>query len=373
MFCRLEVVDNMSRVYPRWNARVWESGEFSLGYLPPKQVDRPPGVSEVLSDPEELEMMIAAIDAHGVEAMREFVKEHPEFYPGLKPPASPLDSSMTPNSHSGVIRGQKGMSGHGKKLVRNGCLRLEREAGVRHLSFLTLTVPGVSQEGAKVVVANWAEIVRVFQQRLKRHLQRNGLPGEIVGVTEVQEKRLTATGVIALHLHLVFQGRQKYGHWVLTPGTVRGYWRDALTPHLAAIEGEIYWDAVENLQPVRKSAVGYLGKYMSKGVAVCRDIIQNHPDVVLPACWYICTNTLRKRVMQHIMFLTSGHDNWFESMCTSEHTQGVFSYISKVYIKTSDGFDYQVGFVGRLDTQGLQEVLYAKGKYADAYHNSENL
>lgn len=349
----------MERFYPRWNARIWESGEFSLGYLPAKRVNKVELPPEFGVDEQNLINTCGCIRAHGYEKTKEFIKEHPELYPHITLAPSPLESTPVPKSHSEAKRGQKGISGHGKKLVRNAALRLERECGIKHLSFLTLTVPGVTPEGALVLVENWAEIVRIFQQRLKRRLIAKGLSGEMVGVTEVQEKRMASSGVVALHLHIVFQGRRRYQSWALRPGDVRSMWRDTLSPYLTPVEGGFYWDAVENLVHIHSSAVGYLGKYMSKGSKVCDEIIKNHPGIVLPTCWYLCTNTLRKRVFQNIRFITSNDSPWFESMCSSMNTQDVFTFIRPVFIAMKDGVEYQVGWVGKFQPDAFRAIAEA--------------
>lgn len=349
----------MERFYPRWNAKIWETGEFSFGYLPAKRLDRKELPPEFGVDREDLTNICNCIKAHGYEETSKFLKANPELYPSISSLPSPLESTPVPNSHSPVKRGQSGISGHGKKLVRNAALRLEKEVGIKHLSFLTLTVPGVTSEGALTLVENWAEIVRIFQQRLKRRLVSKGLPGEMVGVTEVQERRMAASGVVALHLHIVFQGRRRYQSWALLPGDVRSMWRDTLTPYLEPVEGGFYWDAVENLVHIRSSAVGYLGKYMSKGSKVCDEIIKAHPGVVLPSCWYLCTNTLRKRVFQNIRFISSNDSSWFESLCSSMDTENVFTFIQPVYVVMKDGFEYQVGWVGRLKPEAFQAIAEA--------------
>lgn len=350
----------MGTSYPTWTAKIWETGEFTFGYLPSKRIDRTSATVDPDPTEEDVTNIHNCIAAHGIEVTLAFLRANPEFYPSLPKPLPPLDSSNAPNSHSAARRGQNGISGHGKKLVRNGALRMERESGVRNLSFLTLTIPGIGEEGAIALVDNWAEVVRVFQQKLKRRLIKCGLPGEIIGVTEVQEKRMASSGVVALHLHLLFQGRQPYKHWALSPGEVRGMWRDTLSPYLSQFSSELYWDACENLVPVKRSAVGYLGKYLSKGSKVCKEIIKNYPDIVLPSCWYICTNTLRKRVYQNIAYLTSDSSPWFSDICSSQSSLNCFVFIHPVFIPMKDGSQLHIGWIGKLDPDFLRIVKLSR-------------
>lgn len=332
----------------RWNARIWEDGTFSFGYVPFNIANCEPQEQASMYSEETAEMLKYAIQAHGLDEMLKFIRDNPEAYPvDLQFP--PLGSSTVPNSHSDIrVRGQEGISTHGKRMVRNAALRLERECGNYLLSFVTLTIPGISAQGALVVCENWSEIVRVFQQKLKRRLQRAGLPGEMVGCTEVQENRFAATNVVALHLHLVFQGRMFGGGWVLRPKEIRAMWQDTLKPYLSGLEDELYWDACENVQRVKKSASAYLGKYMSKGIKTCEAIHEAYPEIILPACWYICTNTLRRRVMQNVTLLTSSNAPSFELTCSIGDVQNVFAYIHPIVCDIGNGKLIKVGYVGKI-------------------------
>lgn len=331
-----------------WNARIWEDGTFSFGYVPFNMKEYEAIPEPPLYDGETSDMLRMCIETHGLDETLKYMRTHPEAYK-TRTTYGELGLSDVPKSHSEKLnRGRAGITTHGKKLVRNAALRLERECGNFLLSFVTLTIPGISAEGALVVCENWGEIVRVFQQRLKRRLQSKGLPGEMVGCTEVQENRFAATNVVALHLHLVFQGRQFGMNWALTPTDIRGMWKDVLSPYLKGVEQELYWDACENVQRVRKSASGYLGKYMSKGIKACKQIVDVYPEIVLPKCWYICTNSLRARVKTFITLLTSDKSPDFETLCSIGDTEVCFYYIHPIVIEIDKGRFITVGYVGRL-------------------------
>lgn len=349
-FCCLETKEQyMNRItQPLWVVRIWEDGTFSLGRVPfvvrDCEVDEPGS----LYNQETQELLKYMVDNYPLETVKKMVDGFPEVYK-KKLILSPIGSSTVPNSHSETrSRGQLGISAHGKKLVRNAALRLERECGNYTLSFLTLTIPGLGEEGALKVCENWHHIVRVFQQRLKRMLQRAGLSGEMVGVTEVQEKRFAATNVVALHLHIVFQGRQFGNPWAITPGMVRGAWRDVLTPYLVGLSDELYWDACENIVRVKSSASAYLGKYLSKGVKTTEAIREVYPDIVLPSCWYLCTNTLRARVKQHVLYFTSYDFPMFDDVCSSGDTSKYFLFIHPIEIDRGDGNIFRCGYVGKV-------------------------
>lgn len=349
---------------PLWTARIWEDGSFSLGYVPYSVAecegeDPPSGYSEFQED-----LIAGGIIGFGILGQLQRMEDNPGVYKRNQV-VVPFGSSMVPNSHGDrAKRGRVGISTHGKKLVRNAALRLEREVGKNQLTFLTLTIPGIQQEGALNICRNWAEIVRVFQQRLKRMLQAKDLPGEMVGVTEVQEKRFKITNVPALHLHILFQGRHPYKAWALTPTEIRAAWKDVISPYLPLTNGEFYWQAMENVQRVKHSAAGYLGKYMSKGVEVVNALYEVIPDIVLPSCWYLCSNTLRRKVRARITYFTSKTFSPFETMLTSECISESILWLRPIDLDIGDGRVIRVGYIGRMSYSLLDDIRNTLGKDA---------
>lgn len=349
---------------PVWTARIWEDGSFSLGYVPYtvaecEAEDPPSGYSEFQEN-----LIAGGVIGFGILGQLERMKDNPEPY-AKKQSVVPFGSSIAPNSHSDRSRrGRVGISTHGKKLVRNAALRLEREVGKNQLTFLTLTIPGIQQQGALEICRNWAEIVRVFQQKLKRMLQSHGLPGEMVGVTEVQEKRFKETNVPALHLHILFQGRRSYEKWALTPREIREAWKDVIHPYLPLTNGEFYWQAMENVQRVKHSASGYLGKYMSKGSEVVNALHEVIPDIVLPTCWYLCSNVLRRKVRAKITYFTSKTFAPFETMLTSDSICSDVLWLRPVDLDIGNGRVIRVGYIGRLSYSLLDTIRCTLNKDA---------
>lgn len=349
---------------PLWTARIWEDGSFSLGYVPYSvaecEAEEPPsGYTDFQED-----LIAGGIVGFGLIGQLARMGENPEVYRRTQM-VLPFGSSMAAKSHSQRSkRGQVGISTHGKKLVRNAALRLEREVGKDLLTFLTLTIPGLQQQGALNICQNWASIVRVFQQRLKRALISAGLPGEMVGVTEVQEKRFKETNVPALHLHLLFQGRDYYKTWALRPVEIREMWKDAIRPYLPLSDGEFYWQAMENVQRVKHSAAGYLGKYMSKGVSVVNAIHEVVPDIVLPTCWYICSRSLRCKVRKNITYFTSKAFPSFETMVCSNCISEDILWIRPVDLDIGNNKVHRVGYIGRMSYSLLDIIRSTLGKDA---------
>lgn len=55
-------------------------------------------------------------------------------------------------------------------------------------------------------------------------------------------------------------------------------------------------EAVENLKQVRKSAEGYLGKYMTKGSDGAAKLVEWYGEAVLPGQWWFMSKAMRDEV-----------------------------------------------------------------------------
>lgn len=233
---------------------LWPNGEFSVGYAPGGGLE----ATECIAD---------------------------EYGTGGD---FPLDLAMLPNSHSdleevGVRRGQGGLTSHGARMVRNCAEAMEGVFGAQNLTFATMTLPEMEYEDFWNVSSNWAEIVRVFYQRLGRFLEECGGSKAYCSVTELQPGRTRREGIPALHLHFIFQGRPRAGgNWFVRPDRARRYWADAV--HLYCRRRYDFTHS-ENLQQVRDTAAGYLSKYMSKGGDLSSPIPDNPMGWTLPTSW----------------------------------------------------------------------------------------
>lgn len=259
--------------------------------------------------------------------------------------ASSLGLSTLANSHSPARaqRGTGGITSHGRRLVRFGAADLQRVYGVSRLSFITCTLPEAFVSLGREC---WAEAVRQFVQSVKRELVRQGLPSHVVGVTEVQEARMDKFGGCPLHLHLVVVGKRPKGRWALTPEWIRDKWRNAVV-NATGNDKEIKFDTSTRIERIHKSADGYIGKYMSKGCKVTRQVIDQGMQHLLPACWYVCSNGLRKLYQRNIRTF-SGDDvkhvfDFVLSACLE-----CFCYFKWVEVPGADGLPMKVAWTGRL-------------------------
>lgn len=264
----------------------------------------------------------------------------------------PLGSSNVSNSVSAVPRGLRGFTRHQKRLARNGCLLLEQSHHKSTLCFLTLTLPPVCADGPG---DSYKHALHVFYKWLSRRLATAGLDSRWIGVTEVQEKRLERTGQFALHEHIVFQGRTRYGSWCIPIKEFQDAWNRALEAGYGVV---IPVDQQKNsidVKGIRKSASAYLGKYMSKGVAVVDDLVRKGYGSMLPSTWvhrsadmlhsYRAAITKRsreacERVMQAIEEDWKLHVRWFQD----------------IVLRFGDGHDVNWGRCGYLTPQGIAAV-----------------
>lgn len=343
--------------------KVWEDGSFGLSFVKTFPVDIHCFNPDAAAQAENAQWLHQLSIEHSTDVVQEFLTELL-----AKPdPGSPLGSSNVLNSHiEGLERARRGLNGissYGKKLVRNACLRLDREAS-GDLSFLTLTLPNISQVEAVTLSRNWAEIIRKFNQWLKRALVRSGCTGESVGVTEIQASRFATSGVFALHYHCCFVGRAKRnGCWALVPTDIREAWKAILLKYLSYTQEHYDWRSVENIQRVKKSVSAYLGKYISKGLGGDSNdssSVTGSISDMYPSSWYSCSNSLRTRVLASRVTLSSKSANQLLDICSQGEWDEWFHWVRPICLFSEDGF-LVAGWAGQL-TFEAREVFLSKGE-----------
>lgn len=334
----------MKAVTPKYTGRVWPNGRFGVS-----RVREAPflSLSQSHHQTDESRFNSAAIAAHGAEATLKFRgKWEDVMNAGL---------SNVPICHKRSKRGTHGITRHGRNLIENAGLIMERKYSIRQLTFATVTLPTVQPVVAEKIAGQWSQIVRRFVQSLRRGLQSKALPSEVFGVTEIQEKRFARTGIPALHLHLVFVGRKKRkSSWLVNRKNIRRWWKQALKNYVPA---DTDFTATENVVAVRKSAASYLGKYMSKGSQSADNVIRECGQQWLPSSWYTITDSLRKEVLASVLRGESVGEllNW---MCHNVMV-GMFKWLMPIFIKRADETEYAIGFAGRLDPGWIDKIAVA--------------
>jgi hypothetical protein len=248
-------------------------------------------------------------------------------------------------------------------MVRNGAFVLQDKFGRRRLSFLTLTLPTMSDEQIREACQEWSEILRIFLQWVVRRLKAANLPTFYVSVTEVQEKRSQREKRPVLHLHMVFVGRGSGGSWCLSPQAVRQAWQRAVEARLTSYTGQLDFSSVENIQMVRESAEAYLGKYMSKGtelIASWRSMFEHFP---IPHTWWNCSSTMRHVIAR----LTYVMPSWICSLlmnCGMEMRRGLETQFKVFLFSVESKFGLELilgggGIIPRHQLRGFRDWVKA--------------
>ena len=226
---------------------------------------------------------------------------HSAFYVGYRPVvALTLAPWLAYGSHRSVPqRGLKGMTGHGKKMVRSAATLIQRRHGASRTTFCTVSMPTLPSAKRRELAEQWPELVRQFLQFLTRRLESKGLPRVVCSVTEIQPKRLEGYGESYLHLHLVWGNHwARRGNWAISANECRD-WLEAFMQRRGLWESDS-WVRV-NVQPVKKSAAGYLAKYMSKGASEIADMAEDVGWAAIPRQWWNLTKDARDWVKSELL------------------------------------------------------------------------
>lgn len=372
--------------------KVWPSGDFSIGRINPPKGDKkahplggiqrdgavlvipgrepePPAAPPELSslDDGARAKLFCVLEDEGM------ISEALSLYDGDL--QAPLGLSGVINSHNSQpqrkknCRGSSGITPYQKKLIKSALVILESEVGRKSLSLLTLTLPTLSPDQLELVHKNWAEMSRKFHQELTRALKRHGLPGEVVGVVEVQEKRLKKWGQVCLHWHLVFQGRaSRYATWALSPSFVRDLWCRQIE---AVIGAPVYRDAATRIEQVRGSLVKELGKYLTKGCKVIKAAQESGQGDRLPNDWTTCSNSLKRRVKAAVrVYYGREVENLFDRRKDLQ-ALGYLKYRDVAFeVKDALGNrirDVVIGCAGYLATDQWEELLFEPPEQLDDF------
>lgn len=262
---------------------------------------------------------------------------------------APLGSSSLPNFQNRAKRGSKGITREAARNVRNAVYLMEERYPRKVLSFVTLTLPSLSPEEFELVAAQWSKIVNHLVTRLRQDLMRANLPAQLVGVTEIQEQRLTKFGQFAPHLHLLFVGRKPGRSWAITTKRIDSIWQDVLENRL---NRKVSIVSSCKMEVPRQSMGKYLSKYMSKGVKIIGrlDVIQL--GIVLPSAWHTMTRSLLNWIRQRIVSEPEVINSLWED-CWSE-TPALVGFHGFITIEVSEGWEYICGAYGRVKSEFLE-------------------
>lgn len=263
--------------------------------------------------------------------------------------ASNMGLSSVANSRNAPRReqGSLGLTKLGGKVIRSACAFQEERYRRGTMSLVTLTIPSDKPDDIALCGLMWSELMHRFIEELRRELTRKGLPAEVIYVNELQKRG-------ALHAHLTFKGRHDYEGWALTPGKIDSLWKIALGKIGLKVDSVASACKVER---VKKSLVGYLSKYMSKGNKALAVFKEAGLDVVIPPSWWGCTRTLRKEVDRRrtrLTGITTSAFTWDRALAAVSEVQGI---IFAGLHTTDEGF--LTGLYGRGTPESLKRIELA--------------
>lgn len=265
---------------------------------------------------------------------------------------------MTDPPGTRTQRGLKGVSRHAARMTRNAAFLLESKYPLKRLGFYTFTLPRVSETSDYAAAKEWAEIVRIFLQSVTRLLSAAGLPTSYVGCTEIQEGRYARYGGLPLHLHIVVVGKQaNRKNWAIHSDQWRALWRSAVMGRCPEFS-EVSFSASVDTVVVKKSAAGYLGKYMSKGVQALGAILADDPGLAefMPRSWSHCSLKLRRAVGARI---AGGNDSARKLMRDIRAGDTRVEYSREIRIEIAPGEVLPVAVVGVLSAEGRRKYCHS--------------
>lgn len=273
---------------------------------------------------------------------------------------SPLRNFDQTEKKSRERYGTKGITGLGKRRVRNACHLLENRHGRQHLTFATVTVPPLPEKSMRVVHENWHKVIASYRRKIRRALKKEGLSGELVSVSEIQGERHKETGLPVLHLHTVFCGRHKGKGWCISPEAHDKMWGDSISSVVRGIRVCVHTAC--NLKRVHKSAEMYLGKYMTKGAKEVGVVVQEGLGGWLPKQWFSLTRDITKEIREKTRRFRIGSALLADLAKLDEG--GIWMWHRSVIVEMSDGYKINVALFGRLTAYGnrwIRDFLGTRG------------
>lgn len=259
--------------------------------------------------------------------------------------------------------GQKGITGYGRRMVRNCAYVIEQLKRYKErLQMGTLTIPSFERSQMLEICSNWAYLVKRFFEECKRRHARFNIEFHYVSVTEVQPRRWDDRREVGLHLHFIFTSQwiAESSEWAMPDNWVRETWQRLI--------GNFLSDDTRVPTPnyrrdsIVKSAAGYLAKYLSKGVSQTAEIIAEMGAEWLPSQWWSASLHLRRMVKSAIIKCRHENAEMFLDICEG-NWEGWLHYVSDICIDIP-AFEYKgerrdklrIGWRGKL-TQFAMEYL----------------
>jgi hypothetical protein len=354
------------------SGRVYPSGDISVGFVPPEKKRKADRDYDRQHSDSKYEFDTFSGSYRGLQ------KEEHSYYKCEVDGSLPLSSTSLSNSPKNVARnnlsesssperpavyGLRGITSHGKKMLKSGCRLLEDLHGKQRLAFLTVTLPdalgGLPTEKLKIVHESWSSVVKNFLKALSRDLENLGADKRIVCSSEIQEKRFASSGIPALHLHLVFHAWDGVSRhpdnkraFYLSVSRIRLLWSRVISNLLAVDTSTLNFNASVNIQTIRKSASGYLGKYISKGVKVAKKVVEAGLSSWLPKQWWSLSGGLGSDVRACVISLNSDVCTFFVEHLDAFIEKDILKKYYEIFAFFGDE-EVRVGYAGLFSPFGL--------------------
>lgn len=225
-------------------------------------------------------------------------------------------------------RGSNGLPRAGKELIEDGLVYLwQLSKSLRFaLVFWTVTIPTHYQDGSeisdgdhKLLLTKWPIIVRRIFEELTRLYRRRQIPEHYLYVTEPQEERFLGKGVFAPHLHAVMANRwnaEKRNPYKDKGFMNSGFW-EVTTEETDEIVERILSNALGRPVDCRSACqlesikglkglffyltkLGKIGRYISKGSKLLREMAEAGWEEYFPPNWYGCDRNVRQTVRDSV-------------------------------------------------------------------------
>jgi hypothetical protein len=238
-------------------------------------------------------------------------------------------------------------------MVRNGCYELEKAYGVKRLAMWTFTIPYTDPVTLMLICNQWSNIQRKLLQELGREVQRNGGVFDWVAVSEIQEKRFEKRGEFCPHLHIVAVCRDnpRKSEFYVTASKMREIWERIMKKEVkdAGLDEEKEFSASVDCSPLRKTASGYMAKYMSKG----SEVIEKGKEMgyVVPRQWWGAKKSLKDKIKANKRKIPSDLKTAIVQLGTKLIDRGILEYLYPVEIE-HDGELRCFGWVGKITARG---------------------
>jgi hypothetical protein len=235
---------------------------------------------------------------------------------------------------------------------------LMQERWPRHRKTLgTITLPEMSREARAEVVAKWSDLTRQLLQWVTRRLLGQGLPPVVLSVTEIQPKRLAASGSGYLHWHLLWLNQPgKEGNWAISPNELRTWLSNLLQRKIKSYQGgHLNIDT----RRVKGRVAAYMAKYMSKGKQAVAEALEDWGEDNCPSTWWNMTKPARDMVNAATLRgarVGEVLEECVRMACGSDPDE-TFAYLAPIVMEVN-GDLRQLGWVGRFHKE-IMPVLTA--------------